>query len=66
MYKTLGELSSVQLLEMLTFHVELFYLPYCENEDDVSAEYNLRKAILDILSQRNEQEYFQRMTEIRA
>lgn len=66
MYEILSGLSSIQLLEMLTSHVKLFYLPYCENEDDVIAEYDLRKVILDILSQRNEQEYFKRMAEIGA
>ena len=66
MYEILSGLSSIQLLKMLTSHVELFYLPYCENEDDVIAEYDLRKVILDILSQRNEQEYSNRMAEIGA
>ena len=66
MYEILSGLSSIQLLEMLTSHVKLFHLPYCENKDDVIAEYDLRKVILDVLSQRNEQEYHQRMAEIVA
>ena len=66
MYEILSGLTTIQLLEMLTSHVQLFYLPYCENVDDVIAEYDLRKVILDILSTRNEQEYYQRMTELGA
>jgi hypothetical protein len=41
-------------------------IPYCESADDVIAEYDLRKVILDILSTRNEQEYYQRMAELGA
>ena len=66
MYEILSGLTTIQLLEMLTSHVQLFYLPYCENTDDVIAEYDLRKVILDILSTRNEQEYYQRMAELGA
>lgn len=66
MYEILNGLTTIQLLEMLTTHVKLFYLPYCESEDGAIAEYDLRKVILDILTQRNEQEYFQRMEELGA
>ena len=66
MYEILSGLTTIQLIDILASHVKLFYLPYCENEDDVIAEYDLRKVILDILSARNEQEYYQRMAELGA
>ena len=66
MYEILSGLTTIQLIDMLMSHNKLFVIAYCENSDDVIAEYDLRKVILDILSTRNEQEYYQRMAEIGA
>lgn len=66
MYEILSKLTTIQLIDMLMSHNKLFAIPYCENADDVIAEYDLRKVILDILSTRNEQEYSKRMGEIGA
>lgn len=66
MYEILSGLTTIQLIDMLMNHNKLFVIAYCENSDDVIAEYDLRKVILDILSARNEQEYYQRMAELGA
>ena len=66
MYEILNHLATTQLIDMLMNHNKFFVIPYCENVDDVIAEYDLRKVILDILSARNEQEYYQRMAELGA
>ena len=66
MYEILSGLTTIQLIDMLMSHNKLFVIRYCESTDDVIAEYDLRKVILDILSTRNEQEYYQRMAELGA
>jgi hypothetical protein len=66
MYEILSGLTTIQLIDMLMSHNKLFVIAYCESADDVIAEYDLRKVILDILSARNEQEYYQRMAELGA
>ena len=52
MYEILSGLPTIQLIDMLMSHNKLFVIAYCENADDVIAEYDLRKVILDILSAR--------------
>ena len=66
MYEILSGLTTIQLIDKLMNHNNLFVIAYCENSDDVIAEYDLRKVILDILSARNEQEYYQRIAELGA
>ena len=66
MYEILSGLTTIELIDMLMSHNKFFNIPCCENADDVIAEYDLRKVILDILSTRNEQEYYQRMEELGA
>ena len=64
MYEILEGLTTIQLIEMMLEHNELFVIEYCNNTDDVIAAYDLRKVILDILARRNEQEYYKRMEEL--
>lgn len=64
MYEILDGLTTIQLIEMMLEHNKLFLIEYCNNTNDVIAEYDLRKVILDILARRNEQEYYKRMEEL--
>ena len=64
MYEILVGLTTIQLIEMMLEHNKLFLIECCNNTDDVIAEYDLRKVILDILARRNEQEYYKRMAEL--
>ena len=64
MYEILEGLTTIQLIEMMLEHNELFVIEYWNNIDDVIAAYDLRKVILDILARRNEQEYYKRMEEL--
>ena len=64
MYEILDGLTTIQLIEMMLEHNKLFVIEHCNNTDDVIAEYDLRKVILDILARRNEQEYYKRMEEL--
>lgn len=63
MYDILSGLTDEELIAMLKEHYSLFRLDYVER-DDVIAEYDLRKCILDILQLRLEQNYYRRMAEL--
>lgn len=51
----LKDLSTNQLLSLYQNHCETFYLPYCDKPLQQS-EYNFRKAVLSILSDRLDKE----------
>lgn len=64
MYEILEGLTSPKLAEMLFKHMDLFDLTCCEESELLNAEYDLRIAILKILSQRTQEEYDKRNEEL--
>jgi hypothetical protein len=56
MKKKLNTLTTIELIQMLLEHNQLFYAPYAETEEELLAMYMTRKIILDILTERNEQQ----------
>lgn len=64
MYEILAGLPSPLLAEMLFNHLNSCDLACCEEVGLLIAEYDLRKAILEILSQRTQKEYDKRNEEL--
>lgn len=50
------DMSTAELIEGLKLTFEIFYLPYME-KDNAQDIYDLRKAILEELSRRNQEEF---------
>lgn len=50
------DISTAELIEGLKLTFEIFYLPYME-KDNAQDIYDLRKAILEELSRRNQEEF---------
>ena len=51
------EMTSSELAKLLYQDMAVFYLPYCEDEEDLELHYILRKVILETLLEKLEQEY---------
>ena len=51
------EMTSSELAKLLCQDMAVFYLPYCEDKEDLELHYTLRKVILETLLENLEQEY---------